>query len=65
MSKKKVTPKIRVSPKTKRQNEMLLKFLKRTKAGKYAVIEKSSIKYTRWNEEPIQSNEEEYYYGLN
>lgn len=44
---------------------MFLKFLKRTKEGKYAVIEKSSIKYTRWNQEPIQSNEEEYYYGLN
>lgn len=64
MSNKKITPKIKVSPKTKKQNKVLLKFLKQTKEGKYAVVEKSSIKYTRWNQEPVQSNEEEYYYGL-
>lgn len=64
MPTKKIHHKIKISLKTKKQNKVLLKFLKQTKEGKYAVIEKNSIKYSRWNQEPTQSNEEEYYYGL-
>lgn len=57
---------VKIATKTRKQNKMLLKFLKQTKNGKYAEIEKSSIKYTRWGQDfdPSQINEEEYYYGL-
>lgn len=67
MPNKKINSKIKVSPKTQKQNKMLVKFLKQTKEGKYAVIEKSSVKYTRLNQQidSVQSSEEEeYYYGL-
>lgn len=44
---------------SKKQNEekALLTFLKRTKEGKYAKIEKSSIPYSR-----LKQQREEYYY---
>lgn len=66
MPNKKISSKIKVSPKTQKQNKMLVKFLKQTKEGKYAIIEKSSVKYTRLNQQidSVQSSEEEYYYGL-
>ncbi len=44
--------------------KVLLTFLKRTKAGKYAPIEKSSLPYSRLNEQPEVGNEELYLYGL-
>jgi len=44
----------------------LVKFLKRTKDGEYAPIEKTSLPYTRIKVETevIESYEEEYYYSL-
>ena len=44
--------------------KVLLTFLKRTKAGKYATIEKSSLPYSRLNEQPEVGNDEQYHYGL-
>ncbi len=43
-----------------------VEFLKRTKDGKYAPIEKSSIPYIRIKVETdvVESYEEEYYYSL-
>ncbi len=47
-----------------RQNE-LLRFLKLTKDGKYAPVEKSSLKYTRIKEERIEIDPtNDYYYSL-
>lgn len=50
----------------KLNNELkgLLTFLKRTKAGKYALIEKSSFPYSRLNEQPETGNDEQFFYGL-
>ena len=44
----------------------LVKFLKLTKSGKYALIEKTSLPYSRIEEESNSINvcEEEYFYGL-
>jgi len=44
----------------------LVEFLKRTKDGKYASIEKTSVSYIRLKVETevVESNEEEYYYSL-
>lgn len=44
--------------------KILLTFLKRTKEGKYATIEKSSIPYSRLNEQPEDIYEEQFNYGL-
>ena len=43
-----------------------IEFLKRTKDGKYALIEKTSMPYIRINVETevVESYEEEYYYSL-
>ena len=38
--------------------------LRQTKEGKYAVVEKSSLKYTRIQDETPETNEEIYYYSL-
>lgn len=50
-----------LKPKNKK---ILLNFLTRTKEGKYATIEKSSIPYSRIDEE-TQVADDVYYYGLN
>lgn len=52
--------------KKKQNSDQLLRFLTLTKEGKYAQIEKSSLKYTRLKEEraDIDICEEQYYYGL-
>ncbi|MHB8278691.1 MAG: hypothetical protein ACYDIA_13700 [Candidatus Humimicrobiaceae bacterium] len=46
--------------------DIMLNFLEKTKNGEYAKIEKSSLEYTRINEqtESINSSEEEYYYSI-
>ena len=46
--------------------KVLLSFLRRTKEGKYAPIEKSSLPYSRTVEEceAIESLEEEFYYSV-
>jgi len=51
---------------TKDDEKVLLSFLKRTKEGKYAPIEKSSLPYSRIIEEreAIESLEEEFYYSV-
>jgi len=52
--------------KTKDNEKVSLSFLKRTKEGKYAPIEKSSLPYARVIEEreAIESLEEEFYYSV-
>lgn len=50
--------------KLKKDQEVILKFLKQTKEGKYAAVEKSSLKYTRIQDEVPEINEEVYYYSL-
>lgn len=45
--------------------KVLLTFLKLTKEGKYATIEKSSIPYSRLQQETETNTiEEQYHYGL-
>jgi hypothetical protein len=55
-------------PKDKAKDEeiLLLSFLKRTKEGKYAQVDNSSIPYSRIIEEreTIESFEEEFYYSI-
>ena len=48
------------------EEKALLTFLRRTKEGKYAPIDKSSLPYSRITEESesIESSEEEYYYSV-
>jgi hypothetical protein len=49
----------------KNEEEALITFLKRTKDGEYAKIDKASLAYSRVKEqrEPYY-NDEEYYYSL-
>ena len=49
-----------------KDEEMLLTFLKRTKEGKYALIEESSLPYSRIDQqtETLEFVEEEYYYSM-
>lgn len=49
-----------------KEEKILLTFLKRTKEGQYAPIEKSSILHARIKEETeyIETYEEEYYYSI-
>ena len=46
--------------------DVLLKFLERTKEGKYAKIEESSLQYARMQEEyeTIEEQDEQYYYSI-
>ena len=60
----KIKSKIQKNKKLKKDQEVILKFLKQTKEGKYAVVEKSSLKYTRIQDEVPETNEEIYYYSL-
>lgn len=46
-----------------KEKKVLLKFLKRTKSGEYAPIEKSSIPYSRIGEQ-TEIIDQIYYYGL-
>lgn len=50
----------------KKEAEMLITFLKRTREGEYAPIEESSLPYARLKEEAetVEVYEEEYYYGI-
>ena len=50
--------------KQKKGVKVLMTFLKRTKEGKYAPIEKGSLQYSRLKEQPDTSNEEQFFYGL-
>jgi hypothetical protein len=61
---KKISIKIQKNKKLKKDQDVILKFLKQTKEGKYAVVEKSSLKYTRIQDELPETNEEIYYYSL-
>ncbi len=56
----------KVKNQPKKQNKVLLKFLKQTKEGKFAPIDKGSLKYSRLEEsiESINVPEENYYYSL-
>lgn len=55
----------RMSEKREKKEKALITFLKRTKEGEYAKIEKSSLVYPRVEEqrEPYFSDKE-YYYGI-
>lgn len=48
----------------KPQDDVIIKFLERTKQGKYAEIERSSLDYVRIKEETIVVEEDNYYYGI-
>lgn len=62
MNKKKIKTK---KPKQTQELKVLLTFLKRTKEGKYAPVEQSSLPYSRLNEQPETIViEEQYNYGL-
>ena len=58
--------KVELKNKLKKNNTALIKFLRQTKEGKYAPVEKSSLKYSRLEEtiESINVPEDNYYYGL-
>lgn len=51
---------------TKDEEQVLLSFLRRTKEGKYAPIDESSLPYSRIIEESetVESSEEEFYYSV-
>jgi len=51
-------------PTIKQQKNVLLTFLKQTKDGKYAKIEKSSLPYSRLQEQREETYYEEYYYSM-
>lgn len=56
---------VKKSEKGQREEKALLTFLKRTKEGKYAKIEKSSLPYARLKERREESYcEDEYYYSI-
>lgn len=50
----------------KKENNVLIKFLKQTKEGKFAPIDKASLKYSRLEDtvESINVSEDNYYYSL-
>ena len=57
----------RVINKDNSKQEHLLQFLKLTKNGKYAPVEKTSLQYTRMKEERINvdlADDDQYYYSL-
>lgn len=49
--------------KTIAEEKVLISFLKATQDGKYAKIEKTSLPYSRINEETVMV-EDEYYYSI-
>lgn len=54
----------KLSKKNSSELKVLLTFLKRTKEGGYATIERSSIPYSRLNEQSEAGIEDLYNYGL-
>lgn len=57
--------KSKTTNKIKKENIILLKFLRKTKKGKYGPVEVSSMPYVRLGEAvEIYGNEEGYYFGL-
>jgi hypothetical protein len=56
----------KISSKPKDEEKLLLSFLKRTREGEYAQVDKSSIPYSRIIEEreTVESPEEEFYYSI-
>lgn len=56
---------LKKSEEREKEERTLITFLKRTKEGKYAKIEKSSLAYPRVKEQREPNyTEEEYYYGI-
>lgn len=57
--------KIKTSAKAKKENVVLVRFLKKTKGGKYGAVENSSLPYVRLGEAiEVYGDEENYYFGL-
>lgn len=58
--------KVKAKKQAKKQNKVLMKFLKQTKEGKFAPIDKGSLKYSRLEDsvESISVPEDNYYYSL-
>lgn len=56
----------KTSTKPKDEEKLLLSFLKRTREGEYAQVDKTSIPYSRIIEEreTVESLEEEFYYSI-
>ena len=48
----------------RKEEKALLTFLKKTKKGKYAKIEESSLPHSRINEQREESYEDIYYYSI-
>lgn len=48
----------------KKEIEILLTFLEKTKEGTYAKVDISSIPYARLNEQREETYDEDYYYGI-
>lgn len=57
---------LKKSAKAKSKEKLLLSFLRRTREGKYAPIDQSSLPYSRIIEEreTVESPEEEFYYSV-
>jgi len=49
---------------SKKEVKVLLTFLRKTKSGEYAPIEKTSIPYSRLNNQATEIDEEQYFYGM-
>ena len=58
--------KLKEKNKSTKGSNTLIKFLKQTKEGKYAPVEKSSLQYSRLDEsiESVNAPEDNYCYGL-
>lgn len=59
-------PKMQKGTSKSRSKNVLIKFLKQTKEGKFASVEKANLKYSRLNEKigNVDSTEDIYYYSL-
>jgi hypothetical protein len=57
---------LKKSAEAKNEEKLLLSFLRRTREGKYAPIDQSSLPYSRIIEESetVESPEEEFYYSV-
>ena len=57
---------LKKSAEAKNEEKLLLSFLRRTREGKYAPIDQSSLPYSRIIEESetVESSEEEFYYSV-
>lgn len=57
--------KTKTTSKIKKENLILLKFLRKTKKGGYGPVESSSMPYVRLEEAvEVYGDEESYYFGL-